>query len=466
MIFKFFRRKKEIKQELRATKEEQMLWIVPGGDSTNITPERAMQATAVFRAVSLIAETLGSLPLHTYSRIPGGGKERAADHPMYALLHDEPNPAQTSIEFLEMMQGHLLLRGNAYAEIVYVKSGQIVALIPLHPDRVTIDTRSGQPLYTYRDVNGKERKLASEQVLHVKGLSSDGITGLSPIECCRRSVALSLSAEQYAQSFFENSAQPSGVLEHPERLGNEAYKRIKEAWNEQHQGARSQGVAVLEEGMSWKQLGMTNDQAQFLESRKFQVNDIARLFNVPPHMLGDLERATFSNIEQQALQFVVYTMRPWLVRWEKALKRSLLSDKEKQTYFFEFLVDGLLRGDIKSRYEAYAIGRQNGWLSADDIRERENMNPLPNGAGMTYLEPLNMTTSGQPKEAPAPTAPQPGSSVPSAARDLAITLDQHQQPIDVVVNVEQPQAKIVKRLVKFSLDEQGNKQAEIIESQE
>ena len=262
---------------------------------------------------------------------------------------------------------------------------------PLRPDKVTIKRINGKLYYIYQSEGLGRFEFEHIDILHVKGMSLNGVEGVSPITYAREAIGLGLAAEDFGSRFFANDARPGIVLEHPGALSDQAYKKLKKSWADKHGGlANKHKVAILEEGMKIHEIGIPPEDAQFLETRKFQVNEIARIFRIPPHMIGDLERSTFSNIEQQSLEFVIHTVRPWLVRWEQALNISLLPGEYRQKYFIEFLVDGLLRGDIKSRYEAYSIGRQNGWLSADDIRELENMNPLPDDMGKIYLIPLNM----------------------------------------------------------------------------
>ncbi|MBC7193875.1 phage portal protein, partial [Marinobacter sp.] len=345
-----------------------------------------------FSAVDILSRTLASLPLTVYWRLQGGGKERAIDHPLYSILHDLPNPEMTSFELRQALMGHLALWGNAFAEIERDNAGRVVALWPLRPDRMTVKRDQQGLLYVYRiGTTEEEVALRQRNVMHIRGLSSDGIIGYSPIRMAREAIGLALATEEFGARFFGNGSRPGGVLQHPGKLSDEAARRLKKSWEEMHQGlTQAHRVAILEEGMTWQQVGIPPEDAQFLETRKFQVTEIARIFHIPPHMLADLERSTFSNIEHQGIEFVVHTMRPWLVCWEQAIKRDLFLPSERNIYFAEFLVDGLLRGDIKSRYEAYAVGRQNGWLSADDIRELENMNPLPDGQGKVYLVPLNM----------------------------------------------------------------------------
>ncbi len=374
-------------------------WLVDwfsGGDSTTsgvkVDETKALNIAAVFSAVDILSRALASLPLPVYRRLKGGGKERATDHPLYTILHNLPNSEMTSFELRQALMGHLALWGNAFFEIERDVAGRVVALWPLRPDRMAVMRDEKGLLYVYRIIKtGQEVGLRQKNVMHLRGLSSDGVIGYSPIRLAREAMGLARAAEEFGARFFSQGSRPSGVLEHPGKLTEEAAKRLRKSWEELHSGlSAAHRVAILEEGMKWTQVGIPPEDAQFLETRKFQVTEIARIFHVPPHMLADLERSTFSNIEHQGIEFVVHTMRPWLVCWEQAMYRDLFLPSERDTYFAEFLVDGLLRGDIKSRYEAYAIGREKGWLSADDIRELENMNPLPDGQGKVYLVPLNM----------------------------------------------------------------------------
>jgi len=400
-----------IRWERRSTLANPDKWLVDwfsgGGKATSgvtVNETTALNATAVFSAVDILSRTLASLPLPVYRRLQGGGKERATNHPLYSILHNLPNREMTSFELRQALMGHLALWGNAFAEIERDNAGRVIGLWPLRPDRMTVMRDEQGLLYVYRIVKtGQEVALRQRNVMHLRGLSSDGIIGYSPIRLAREAIGLALATEEFGARFFGNGSRPGGVLQHPGKLSDEAAKRLKKSWEEMHQGlTQAHRVAILEEGMTWQQVGIPPEDAQFLETRKFQVTEIARIFHVPPHMLADLERSTFSNIEHQGIEFVVHTMRPWLVCWEQAIYRDLFLPSERDTYFAEFLVDGLLRSDIKSRYEAYAVGRQNGWLSADDIRELENMNPLPNGQGKVYLVPLNMvpadSVTAQPKQ--------------------------------------------------------------------
>lgn len=362
----------------------------PAASGKTVNERTAMQIAAVYACVRILSETLASLPLNVY-RQTENGKEKALNHPLYSILHDEPNDEMTSFVFRETLMSHLLLWGNAYAQIIRDARGRVVALYPLLPDRMEVDrTEGGELFYEYQSEKGKVL-LRKEEVLHIPGLGFDGVKGQSPIAMAKNAIGMAIAAEEYGSKFYSNDASPGGVLEHPGVVKDP--KRIRDSWNEIYQGSsNAHRIAVLEEGMKFTPISIPPEQAQFIATRKFQLNEIARIFRVPPHMIGDLDRSSFSNIEQQSLEFVKYTLDPWVVRWEMALKKALLTSSEKQEYFIKFNVDGLLRGDYKSRMEGYAVGRQNGWLSANDIRELEDMNRIPEDkGGDLYLVNGNMT---------------------------------------------------------------------------
>lgn len=364
-----------------------------------VNERSAMQMTAVYACVRILSESIAGLPLHLYRYTDSGGKEKAVDNPLYFLLHDEPNPEMTSFVFRETLMTHLLLWGNAYSQIIRNGKGEVIALYPLMPNRMTVDRDNKGRLY-YQYWRGKdEAKLSRDNivilqpsdVLHIPGLGFDGLVGYSPIAMAKNAVGMAIACEEYGAKFFANGATPGGILEHPGIVKDPA--RVRESWNAVYQGSsNAHRIAVLEEGMKYTPIGISPEQAQFLETRKFQINEIARIFRVPPHMVGDLEKSSFSNIEQQSLEFVKYTLEPWLVRWEQAMVRSLLSKTEKEQYFIKFNVDGLLRGDYESRMNGYATARQNGWMSANDIRQLENLDRISKKeGGDLYLINGNMT---------------------------------------------------------------------------
>ena len=355
----------------------------------NVNERSAMQVTAVYACVRILSESIAGLPLHTYRYLKDGAKEKAINHPLYRLLHDEPNPEMTSFVFRETLMSHLLLWGNAYAQIIRNGKGEILALYPLMPNRMTVDRASSGEIYYTCMVNDSDNPtlkaqgqayLRREDVLHIPGLGFDGLVGYSPISMAKNAVGMALACEEYGAKFFENGASPSGVLEHPSTIKNP--DKLRESWNSIFKGSgNSHRVAVLEEGLTFKPIAISPNEAQFLETRKFQIDEIARIFRIPPHMVGDLEKSSFSNIEQQSLEFVKYTLNPWVTRWKQSIQRSLFTDKEKKDYFVKFNVDGLLRGDYASRMNGYATARQNGWMSANDIRELENMDLISDELG-------------------------------------------------------------------------------------
>ena len=353
----------------------------------------------MYSCVRILSEAVAGLPLHLYRYTDSGGKAMALDHPLYHLLHDEPNPEMSSFVFRETLMTHLLLWGNAYAQIIRNGKNEIIALYPLMPNRMTVDRdENGRLYYAYARgqdevIRDKSRTviLSPADVLHIPGLGFDGLVGYSPIAMAKNAIGMAIACEEYGAKFFANGASPGGVLEHPGTIKDP--QRVRDSWMSQFGGsANANKIAVLEEGLHYTPIGISPEQAQFLETRKFQINEIARIFRVPPHMVGDLEKSSFSNIEQQSLEFVKYTLDPWVIRWEQSIMRSLLNKEEKARYFVKFNLEGLLRGDYQSRMNGYAIGRQNGWMSANDIRELENLDRIPaEDGGDLYLINGNMT---------------------------------------------------------------------------
>lgn len=343
----------------------------------------AMQMTAVYSCVRILAEAIAGLPLHLYRENTEGGKEKATNHPLYRLLHDEPNPEMSSFVFRETLMTHLLLWGNAYAQVIRNGKGEVIALYPLMPNKMSVDRDENGHLYyechRSHDEALKDAStvyLAPRDVLHIPGLGFDGLVGYSPIAMAKNAIGLAIATEEYGAKFFANGAAPSGVFEHPGTIKDPS--KVRDAWQSQFGGSSNSGkVAVLEEGMKYTPISISPEQAQFLETRKFQINEIARIFRVPPHMVGDLEKSSFSNIEQQSLEFVKYTLDPWVIRWEQSIMRILLTPEEKKSLYVKFNVEGLFRGDYQSRMTGYATARQNGWVSANDIRALENLDRIP-----------------------------------------------------------------------------------------
>lgn len=380
------------KKEKRNVNQRTGNWVIPNYSNTGIivSSSNATQHSAVLAATRLLAESVSKLPLIIYKKLPNGGKVRAEDHPLNKLFKLKPNSYQDTFIWREQLMFNLLLRGNAYCFIVGNK--EIEQLIPIVPSRIRpyLNT-NGTVIYEYLDKNNVVKKYTSREILHLKGIpSEDTLRGMSVIEACPEAIAVGLAAQNHAASFFANAATPSGVLVYPGTMDQESHDRLRKEWRESYSGKNSNSVAILEEGMTFQTMtGMSLVDSQFLESRKFQVSDIARIFRVPPHLIGDLDKATFSNIEQQSLDFLIHTLTGWTTRIELALKTQLLTEEEQKTYEIEFLLDSLLRADTPTRYAAYATARINGWLSVNEIREKENLNPLSSG-GDVYLEPLNM----------------------------------------------------------------------------
>jgi HK97 family phage portal protein len=360
----------------------------PTSSGVNVNEDNAITYSAVHNAITIYSEIAAMLPLNIYKRLDPRGKEKATTHHLYKILHDQPNPEMTSFVFRETLMGHLLTYRNAYAEIEYDNANRVKALWPLLPDRTWPERdKKTQKLY-YKTVlpGGKGVKLPSKRVFHVPGRSNNGVKGINLIQLMKESIGTGLALEKYGAKFFDNNGTPSGVLEHPGELSDSAHDHLKKDWESKHGGLdNAHRIAILEEGLAWKQIGISPEDAQMLESKKFQITEIARWFNIPPHMLKDMERATFSNIEQQSLEFVIYYLTPWLKRFEQQIQKDLIKNN---SYFAEFLVDALLRGDIESRYNAYSKGIQNGFLSPNDAREKENMNPKE-GGDQTFI-PLNL----------------------------------------------------------------------------
>lgn len=380
------------------TLERYLAWAFGGGASASgivVNPQTAMQAAAVYSAVKVLSESVGMLPVNVYRKEKTGARTLLSDHPLQSLLHDQPNEWQTSVEFWEMMVLCLNLRGNAYAYVNRTKSGRVVELLPLHPDMVRVQMNGGWRLdYQITMPDGGFKNLTTGEILHIRGLSLNGWLGISPIAYARESIGLALATEKFGGQLFRNGAKMGGVLEHPNKLSKEAYDRLKISFDEATSGENSHKTALLEEGMKFSKIAMTADDSQFLDTRKFQRSEIAAIFRVPAHLIGDLEHATFSNIEQMSLDFVNFSLMPWLVRIEKAIKRDLMTPAEKVSISAKFNVAGLLRGDSTSRSMLYHNGILDGWMTRNEARAAESemgiiLNPL-DGLDVPLM-PLNMT---------------------------------------------------------------------------
>ncbi|HEY9369259.1 phage portal protein [Streptomyces sp.] len=393
-----------------ATPEQWAVDFFKGGEGTSsgvqVSEDTALHYGPFFAGVNVISGDLASLPLITYERLERG-KRRATDHPLYPLLHDAANDVMSAMAFRQTLMGHVLTWGNGYAEVVR-QGGKVTALWPLRPDRVKPRVKRDGPgrvrlVYEYIDpVHGIKDTLLPDEVLHIAGLGGDGIRGWSVVRLAREAIGLGIATEKFGGTWFGNGSRPGGFVKHPGTLGDSAYNRLKASFENRHRGLdNANRVAILEEGMEWQQVGIPPEDAQFLETRRFGVTEMARWLRLPPHKIADLERATFSNIESQQLDYVTSALRVWFVAWEQAISLRLLGQQERGRFFAEHLADALLRGDLKTRYEAYAIGRNWGWLSADDVAEMENRNPLPDGRGEVYMVPFNMMPAPTPQQADA-----------------------------------------------------------------
>jgi HK97 family phage portal protein len=401
-------------------------WIRGDEDTVSgvsVTPEAAMRLAAVWACVRVRSEDIGKLPLLMYRRNPDGSKQRVDDHPLASVMQYQANDYQTAFEFRQLMQAWIDTRGNAYAFKELDDRGRVMALWPVNPQWVTIlRWPAGQNaweifyLIHVPGPNGFTVTVPQEAILHVRGMTLDGFRGLSPISYHRETIGLGIAAQRYGSAFFGNGAQPEGAIKVPTTLSPEAARQLRASWEATHKGSgNSRKLAILDGGMEWQATAITNEDAQYISTRQMQNTQIYSLFRVPAHKVGDLSKATFSNIEQQALEYVSDCLMSEMVRWEQAIRRDLLLDQEKKRYFFEFNADSLLRGDLLSRSQAYASARQWGWLSVNDIRDRENMNRVQDGD--IYLQPMNMQDAGAPPPEPAPApALAPPEEAPAPAK--------------------------------------------------
>jgi HK97 family phage portal protein len=396
--------------EKRMTSNE-LYSLIAAGNATHagpsVTEDNAMRSSAVYACIRIISESIAALPLVLYKQ-SGRNKSKATTHSLYPVLHDMANPEMTAFEWRELMLAHAVLRGNGYSEKEFDSFGKVIALWPLNPAKMEgYDRRGGVIHWLYKLPDETLRAIPNWRIHHIKGLG-DGVMGYSPIhQAAKQAVGLSLAAEEYGSRFYSNGARPGLILRHPGKISTAAAERLRSSFASEHQGlSNAHRTKILEEGMDVTTIGIPNNEAQFLETRKFQVTEIARIYRVPPHMLADLDRATFSNIEQQSINFVIYTLMPWLVRHEQAIYRDLLSEAERKTLFAKYNVEGMLRGDSLSRYQSYQVAINNTILTPNEIRELEDRNPVEGGD--VLFTPLNMIELG--KEPPAPTpAPAQGS---------------------------------------------------------
>ncbi len=342
-----------------------------------VTPRSAESVSAVYACVSAVAETIASLPLILYRRTTDDGRDRAKDHPLYRVLHEAPNPQQTALEFRELMQASVLLRGNAFAEIVRGYDGQVRELLPLHADRVQVlKLDTGRLGYEVFDDDGRRRRLVQEEVFHLRHRSADGVLGVSPITAAREVVELAIAEREHGTATFRNGTKATGILKFPGKLSAPQREAIAQSWSSQHAGAANHGkTPILEEGVDYTPVSMTLEDAEWIQARQFSVEEVCRLFRVPPTVVGDLRHGNYSNSVEMARQFVTLTLRRHLTMWEQAIGRCLLTEAGRRVYFAEHSVEGLLRGDALNRAEFYRRAIDDGWLGTDEVRRLENLPP-------------------------------------------------------------------------------------------
>jgi HK97 family phage portal protein len=462
------------------TLERYLAWAFGGGAASSgivVNPQTALQSAAVFACVKVLAESIAMLPCTLYKQGAGQQRTPAQDHPLYELLRYQPNDWQSSVEFWEMMVAALCLRGNGYAWINRTRTGDVAELLPLHPDMVNVTMKTGFQLnYQLTMPDGSFKDMGPGDLLHVRGLTLNGWLGISPIAYARESIGLALAAEKFGGQLFRNGAKMSGVLQVPTRMSEEAHKRLKESFDLATSGENAHRTAIIEEGAKYEKIGITPEDSQFLETRKFQRSEIAAIYRVPAHLINDLEKATFSNIEQQGLEFVTLCLMPWLVRIEQAVRRDLIARGERGSYGAAFDVSAMLRGDAAARSAYYHNGILDGWLTRNEARAIESslgvlLNPI---AGLEVpLMPLNMTDGTKmPADEPAPSDNQAPQDEPGAAavakmadsmqnmeRKLALVhsspqVNVHSDPAPVTINVTKEIAEEEpRRRVEFLFDE-------------
>jgi HK97 family phage portal protein len=439
----------------------------PASTGVPVNGYTALTFSAFWAAVSIISGDSASLPLVLYKRTSDGGKERFVDHKTYELLHDSPNPEMTSMVFRETVQGHVLTWGNGYAEIERDRLGRPQALWPITPDRVT-PFRDGVRLrYRVTNTRGAESILDPANVLHIPGLGYDGTIGYSIVTMARESIGMGLATERFGGTFFGNGSTFGGVLSHPGKLTKEAKQDIRESVGQLHTGVdRAHRFLILAENMKYERLGIPPNDAQFLETRRFQVSEIARWFNIPPHKLGDLERATFSNIEQQDIEYYRACLRRWLVRWEQELNRKLISPLERKQQFIKHNVEGLLRGDSAARSEFYSKMFGIGALSINDILELEDMNPI-GAEGDVHYVPANMMSAENAMKTPLPTVTEvPPKALPPAGRDDGEGADLRELLSEIAGNTSALQASMAAEREAMSQAERDRYAADVAKLEE
>ncbi len=368
-----------------------------------VTPPLAENMSAVFAAVQIISETVASLPLMVYREDDKGVRTATRQHPVARIFAGDANEWQTTPEWIETMTAHCLLRGNAFAEIIRDGRGAPVQVVPYHPDQVRVVQipETGRIRYEVTTPHNGVRRLLAEEVLHLRDRSDDGILGKSRLHRARETFQTAMAVERFAGSTYRNGAALSGVVTHPDQIGPEAAKTLRESIEALYRGASNAGrIGVFEEGMSWTALSVSPEDAQMLESRRFSIEQIARMYRVPPPVLGDLSNGSYANVTELGRWFAGHTIRPWLVKWERTIERSLFSTEGRRNHHVEFDMDELLRGDMLTRFQAYRVAREIGVYNANELRAFERQNPRTDAEAETYLSPMNMQPeqTGAPKE--------------------------------------------------------------------
>lgn len=386
------------------------LLFTTGVEDASVSPEGSMSSTAVFAAIRNISSGVGQIPLHLYRRLDDRNRRSARDHYLFEMFHDRPNPEMTSQEFREWLTAQMLLHGSAFAEIEFA-GGRPVALWPLFSRDVSMmQDKSGQMLYRVTSTKGSA-VLSPKNILHLKGFSSGGVLGIPGLSRCSGAVGLGLTLERFARKFFSNGISPSGVLSHPGELGDDAQARLKKQVDDKNSGLDNAFRSlILEEGMTWTQIGVDPKSAQALESRTFAILDVCRIFDIPPHRLMELTRATFSNIGVQGEEYLKFTLDPHLRRWESRLWLDVIPEADKKEYFVEFLREGFLRLDFEKRMNGYSIALDRGVFTRNEVRAMENRNPIPGGD--LAMVPMNMVIIGEDGKVVQSTVPEPEPEAP------------------------------------------------------
>lgn len=376
-------------------------WREKSVTGKTVDPESALTVPHVLGVIKILAQDISSLPLKTYKRLKPRGKEEANDFYLYALLHDAPNPEHTAVIFRELMVSHIIAWGNFFAQKIVNNAGQVMELWPLNPSQMYVDRDpdTNERRYNYRNSKGKPIPFREEEIWHIPGFGYDGLVGYSMITLMRDNIATAMSAQEYRGKFFENDARPGIVLRHPKVLKQEAFDHLRESWDNSHKGSyNSHKPAILEDGLELQEIGIPGEDVEFIATSNLTLQEFAGVMRVPGFMVGFIEKSTSwgTSLEQQMIGYANFGLRPWAVRIEQAAKKDLLLDKERKVYYVEHLFEVLLRGDTVARYQAYGVAITNGIMNPNEARERENMNPYPEGD--EYRMPLNTGTAGTESE--------------------------------------------------------------------